>query len=58
MDPVQHDVVVYSDSMSCLQAIEGEDTENRLSCHIMNLVCYWVTKALMLELKPLVNFYI
>ena len=26
-DPVHHDVVVYSsDSMSCLQAIEGEDT--------------------------------
>ena len=27
MDPVKHDVVVYSDSMSCLQAIEGEDIE-------------------------------
>ena len=26
MDPVQHDVAIYSDSMSCLQAIEGEDT--------------------------------
>ena len=38
MDPVQHDVVVYSDSMSCLQAIEGEDTENPLICHIMNLL--------------------
>ena len=25
IDPVHHDVVVYSDSMSCLQAIEGED---------------------------------
>ena len=37
MDPVQHDVVFYSDSMSCLQAIEGEDTENPLICHIMNL---------------------
>ena len=38
MDPVKHDVVVYSDSMSCLQAIEGEDTENSLICHIMNLL--------------------
>ena len=38
MDPVKHDVVVYSDSMSCLQAIEGEDTENPFICHIMNLL--------------------
>ena len=38
MDPVHHDVEVYSDSMSCLQAIEGEDTENPLICHIMNLL--------------------
>ena len=38
MDPVHHDVVVYSDSMSCLQAIEGEDTENPFICHIMNLL--------------------
>ena len=37
MGPVHHDVVVYSDSMSCLQAIEGEDTENPFICHIMNL---------------------
>ena len=36
--PVLHDVVVYSGSMSCLQAIEGEDTENPLICHIMNLL--------------------
>ena len=27
MDHVQHDVVTYSESMSCLQAIEGEDTD-------------------------------
>ena len=27
-----------SHSMSCLQAIEGEDTENPLICHIMNLL--------------------
>ena len=38
MDHVQHDVVFYSDSMSWLQAIEGEDTENSLICHIMNLL--------------------
>ena len=37
MGPVHHDVVVYSDSMSSLQAIEGEDTENPFICHIMNL---------------------
>ena len=38
MGPVHHDVVVYSDSMSCLQAIECEDTENPFICHIMNLL--------------------
>ena len=38
MGPVHHDVVVYSHSMSCLQAIEGEDTENPLICHITNLL--------------------
>ena len=38
MDPVHHDVVVYSDSMSCLQALKGEDTENPLICHILNLL--------------------
>ena len=38
MGPVPHDVVVYSDSMSCLQAVEGEDTENPFICHIMNLL--------------------
>ena len=38
MDPAQHDVVIYSDSMSCLQAIEGEDTNNPLICQIMNLL--------------------
>ena len=37
MGQVHHDVVVYSDSMSCLQAIEGENTENPFICHIMNL---------------------
>ena len=38
MGPVHHDVVVYSDSMSCLQAIKGEDIENPFICHIMNLL--------------------
>ena len=38
MGPVHHDVVVYSDSMSCFQAIEGEDTDNPFICHIMNLL--------------------
>ena len=38
MGPVNHDVVIYSDSMSCLQATEGEDTESPFICHIMNLL--------------------
>ena len=38
MGPVHHDVVVYSDSMSCLLAIEDKDTENPFICHIMNLL--------------------
>ena len=40
MGSVHHDVVVYSDAMSCLQAIDVEDTENPLTCHIMNL--FWL----------------
>ena len=40
MGPVHHGVVVYSDSMSCLQAIEGEDTENPFICLIMNLLWF------------------
>ena len=38
MEPVRNYVVVYSDSISCLQAIEGEDTENPLIFYIMNLL--------------------
>ena len=38
MGTVRHDTVVYSDSVSCLQAIEGEYTENPFICHIMNLL--------------------
>ena len=44
MDPVHHDVIVY-DSMSCLQAIQGEDTENPFICHIMNLLWSLSDKA-------------
>ena len=36
MGPVHHDVVVGS--MSCLQAIEGEDTENPFIRHVINLL--------------------
>ena len=46
MDPVQHDVLIYSDSMSCLQAIEGEDADNPLICQIMNLLWALSNKAL------------
>ena len=45
MGPVHHDVVVYSDSMSCLQAIEGDDTKNPFICHIMNLLWLLSDKA-------------
>ena len=45
MGPVHHDVVVYSDSMSCFQAIEGEDTGNPFICHIMNLLWSLSDKA-------------
>ena len=38
MDPVQHDVIIYSDSMSCLQAIESENTDSPLICQIINLL--------------------
>ena len=38
MDPVQHDVIIYSASMSCLQAIEGEDADSPFICQIMNLL--------------------
>ena len=55
MGPVHHDVV-YSDSMSCLQAIEGKDTDNPFICHIMNLL--WLlsdkgTHPFLLDTKPL-----
>ena len=38
MGPVHHNVAVYSDSISCLQVIEGEDNEDPFICHIMNLL--------------------
>ena len=44
--PVRHDVVVvYSDRMSRLQAIEGEDTENLLFAVSWTCSGYWVTRA-------------
>ena len=36
MDRIKHDVVVYPDSSSGSQVIDGEDTEKPLICHIMN----------------------
>ena len=38
MGQVHHDLVVYSDSMFCLQAIKSEDTDNHFIYHIMNLL--------------------
>ena len=38
MGPVHHDIVIYSDSITCLQAIEGEDTGNPFISHILNLL--------------------
>ena len=38
MGTVHHDVVVYSDSMSCLQAIESEDIENYFICYTRNVI--------------------
>ena len=38
MERVSHDVVIYSDSMSCLQAIDNEDTNQPLICRILNLL--------------------
>ena len=52
MGPVHHDVVVYSDSMSCLQAIEGEDIENPFICHIMNLLWSLSDKGTHVRFSP------
>ena len=47
MGPVHHDVAVYSDSMSCLQAIEGEDREpNGLPYHEPGRDLYFVKPTL------------
>ena len=54
MGPVHHHIVVYSDSMFCLQAIEGENTENPLICHIMNLLWLLSDRGThVLDIKPL-----
>ena len=52
MGPVHHDVVVYSGSMSCLQTVEGEDTENP---YHESLVVEWQrhTCSFLLDTKPL-----
>ena len=55
MDPVQHDVVFYLDSMSCLQAIEGKDTENPLICHI-EAICHFFSLALPWPLRTQLTF--
>ena len=45
MGPVYHDVVVYSDSMSCLQAMRMKTTRTLL--FVISWTCsgYWVTRA-------------
>ena len=55
MGPVHHDEVVYSDSMSSLQAFEGEDTDNHFICHTTDLVVEWQghTCLFLLDTKPL-----
>ena len=56
MGPVHHDVIVYSDSMSCLQAVEGEDREPfYLPYHEPPLVVEWQrhTYSFLLDTKPL-----
>ena len=38
MECVSHDVVIYSDSMSCLQSLDNEDIHQPLICNIVNLL--------------------
>ena len=47
MGPVQHDVIVYSDSVSCLQAIEGKNVKNLSFAISWTSSGYWVTKVYM-----------
>ena len=42
MDPVQHDIIVYPDAMSCLQVIEVEDNENPYICSLPDHEPFWV----------------
>ena len=55
MGPVHHDAVVHSDSMACLQAIEGEDTREPfdLPYHEPALVIEWQrhTCSFLLDIK-------
>ena len=55
MGPIHHDVVVYSDSMSCLQAIEGEDTKNPFISHITEWQGH--TCSFLLSTKPLWHWW-
>ena len=45
MEPVRHGVVDYFDSISCLQATEGENTENPLICYILNPLWMLIDKG-------------
>ena len=45
MGPVHHVIVVYFDSVSCLQVINAKDTEKPLFAISWNSSGYWVTKA-------------
>ena len=57
MGPVHHNIVVYSDSLSCLQAIESEDIENPFICHIMNLLWLLNDKGTHVSFCRITNHY-
>ena len=56
MGPVHHDVVVYADSMSCLQAIEGEDTENPFIVKLEELHIVTARKPLIHQNQPVAQY--
>ena len=37
-DPIQSNAVIFTDSLSCLQAIQGYETRNPVICDILNLL--------------------
>ena len=55
MGTVHHDVVVYSDPMSCLRAIAGKDTENLFIAIQWTSHGYWATKAHVLNCSFLLD---